>query len=547
MRDRSIWKRIFQARTVAKDPLHFFLYISVDPVVLIADLAGSNRDLAAQVAFTSAQVGGFIVGWMWFFLAKFLIQKSGQGSHPYWWLVILFGMSVTLVTDQVVGAIRFGPEALFRLHGSMVLVSVIGGLLAIGVALLLGAAAKYEQLRESIIAERARKAQHRQESLPQVQEFISQARKTLSRSREADPKEIAREIRELVDGQLRPISNSLWQAEAKKLRRFSFGLLARQVLSQPIRLAYVPAGFAVLIANGFFVTELGLFEGWVRLSLMFGVIWLVPALHAELHSRFEAVRKLGLASFPVSVLLSASAAFVFPVLTLGMPDRLRPISYFVTSIFVIGLPAVVSSVSRATGELLRAQRETLREETGREADAEVDLVLAATKARDTANYLHSTTQNRLLAAAMLLESASNKKAVASQLEAVEQTLNDLLQERVSDESLLQQIEALKRNWRGMLKIDFEFGCTHELSSLTEELLVLCVREAVSNAFRHGHANQVLIEILETGGGLELRVTDNGIGPRSPREGMGSRLFDSAGKWSLDALETGGTQLSIQLR
>lgn len=100
---RERLRKAFTARTTARDPFHFWLYISIDPVVVIADIAAADRDLESQIAFTSAQIGGFAVGWAWFFLAKWLIRRAGWGDHPLWWLVILFGMSVTFITDQMGG------------------------------------------------------------------------------------------------------------------------------------------------------------------------------------------------------------------------------------------------------------------------------------------------------------------------------------------------------------------------------------------------------------------------------------------------------------
>lgn len=545
---RADWlKRALNARTTARDPFHFWLYISVDPVVVIADIAAADRSLESQVAFTSAQFAGFAIGWIWFFIAKWLIKKAGFGDHPYWWLVALFGASVTFVTDQAVGVIRFGPQILFTLHQSMFLVIAIGILLAVGVALLLGAATKYEQLREGLISERTRKAQLKSDSLPEVQAFLAHAKESIEQTKDKDPKEIAREIRDLVDLRLRPISHAIWQSEAKKLRRFSIGLLTREISAQPVRLAYIPAGFVVLIANRYFVTEFGFFEGWLRLSLIFGLVWMLPTLHQYLFKNFSWVARLGVSSFPISVLLASTAAYLLPVQLMGLPDGLRPFSYFVTSTLAIALPSIVSSVIATTKDLLQQQREQLREETGRYIGDQAEFVLATTRARDTANYLHGTTQNRLLAAALMLENANDKQTVASQLAAIEQTLQDVLNEPKQFGDLVVQLESLKKSWQGMLSIEYKIELEKELDAASTELVALCIREAASNAFRHGHAKNLSVKLEIQGSKRLLRIIDDGIGPRSPRPGLGSKLFDSAGRWKLAAKESGGTELVIELR
>ena len=544
---RERLRKAFTARTAARDPFHFWLYISIDPVVVIADIAAADRDLESQIAFTSAQLAGFAVGWAWFFLAKWLIRRAGWGDHPLWWLVILFGMSVTFITDQMVGVIRFGPSSLFTFHQSLYLAIVVGGLLAIGVALLLGAATKYDQLRESLIAERTKKAQTESESLPEVQKFLDLATESLERTKNLDPKEIAKEIRDLVDRHLRPISHSIWQAEAKKLRRFSFDLLLRRLMQKPIGLPLIPAGFVTLVANRYYVTEFGFFEGWLRLSMIFGLVWLVPTLHANLLKRFEGMSKLGVLQFPLSILLSALAAYLIPVQLLGLPDGMRPVSYLITSALAIGLPAIVSSVIAETKDLLSDQRNLLMEETGLEMDSAADLALAASRARDTANYLHGTTQNRLLAAALMLEDARDGKVVASQLEAVAQTLQDVKKFPTDSGDLLAQLTNLQKSWQGMLNVTFQIDSELTIDRAHSELAALCAREAASNAFRHGHAKNLRISLSQSESGIHLVAEDDGIGPRSPRAGLGSKLFDSAGRWQLSVMENGGARLTIKLR
>lgn len=536
-----------KARTTAKDPFHFWLYIAVDPVVLLADLAATNRNAEQQIGFTLAQIGGFIVGWTWFFIAKYLLKKFRLAEHPYWWLVILFGVSITVVTDQAVGVIRFGPQALGNLHANLFAVVAIGALLAAGVALLLGAATKHEQLREGLISARTRKAQGGTESLPEVRAFIAEAKKSLAETRHKDPKEIAQEIRELVDLRLRPISHSIWESEARKLKRFTLGLLVKDILRKPIRLAYIPAGFATIVAARYFLGEFGVFEGWLRISLLFGLIWFVPAAHEYLFQRFQWVRRIGSFSFALSLVTTTAASYLIPIQLLGVPDRVRVFNYLLTSFLVIGLPAIVSSVSASTRDLLRDQRKRLREELGQSLGESTEYVVATTRARDTANYLHGTTQNRLLASALMLETANDDKTVASQLEAIEQTLQDALDQPRQSGGLATQIEALRRSWQGMLAIEYSIPKAVDINDSLSELLTLCVREAASNSFRHGHAKSIRVIIERGDPGLMLRVLDDGIGPRSPRSGLGSKLFDSAGRWKLVAMEDGGAELLIQFR
>ena len=62
-----------------------------------------------------------------------------------------------------------------------------------------------------------------------------------------------------------------------------------------------------------------------------------------------------------------------------------------------------------------------------------------------------------------------------------------------------------------------------LATGAAEHLGYTVREAVSNALRHGHARNVAVEIGRTDGGMVLTVRDDGVGFRRPGLGRGRGL------------------------
>jgi len=64
--------------------------------------------------------------------------------------------------------------------------------------------------------------------------------------------------------------------------------------------------------------------------------------------------------------------------------------------------------------------------------------------------------------------------------------------------------------RSGIQLDLSLDPTVEVDPATRETLVRIVREAVSNAGRHGHAGRISVE-LKNGQGLRLRVADDGDG------------------------------------
>ena len=75
-----------------------------------------------------------------------------------------------------------------------------------------------------------------------------------------------------------------------------------------------------------------------------------------------------------------------------------------------------------------------------------------------------------------------------------------------------------------------------------------LNEALSNAYRHGHAENVWISGEFKGDVFELTVTDDGVGFEKIERGFGTELFDSImnKEWSLTR-EGDKTVLSGKLR
>jgi anti-sigma regulatory factor (Ser/Thr protein kinase) len=77
-----------------------------------------------------------------------------------------------------------------------------------------------------------------------------------------------------------------------------------------------------------------------------------------------------------------------------------------------------------------------------------------------------------------------------------------------------------------------------------------VREALSNAYRHGSATAVgIVATEERGGAATLDVVDNGYGPRDGDPGLGSVLLDqwTESDWTLESTTGGGARLVAHLK
>ena len=73
-------------------------------------------------------------------------------------------------------------------------------------------------------------------------------------------------------------------------------------------------------------------------------------------------------------------------------------------------------------------------------------------------------------------------------------------------------------------------------------------EAITNANRHGLAQNVSIEVKRDGASLIVTVADDGMGLRVGEPGLGSALFDevSQGNWKLQPQLDGGSLLTVHI-
>jgi len=119
-----------------------------------------------------------------------------------------------------------------------------------------------------------------------------------------------------------------------------------------------------------------------------------------------------------------------------------------------------------------------------------------------------------------------------------------------DEALVQTVEELVSRAGGRARFDVEKGI--EVEPETREALLRIVREAVTNASRHGRADMVTVE-LENSKGIRLRVADNGIGfDPAALEGepgfglitMRTRTHALGGQLRIAQLPEGGTEVEV---
>jgi signal transduction histidine kinase len=137
-----------------------------------------------------------------------------------------------------------------------------------------------------------------------------------------------------------------------------------------------------------------------------------------------------------------------------------------------------------------------------------ELGFIATRAQELAASMDGEAQRIAAAAERGLDEA--RRAIAALTRAVDEPL---------DVALAQAAEEVAG--RAGARVRLSLDPAADVPATTREALLRIVREAVTNATRHGGASSILVE-LENGDGLSLRIADDGVGfdPAGSNAGFG---------------------------
>lgn len=251
--------------------------------------------------------------------------------------------------------------------------------------------------------------------------------------------------------------------------------------------------------------------------------------------------------FLVLVLLSAGGVFATYVTGTRM------------SLAQICLTVLVNAFFLSATSLFGAVRSANLEFLGQIASRNKNAFLAAIAqqrqmnliARQVSQILHGQVQTRLIACAVALErslSQNDQESFIATLRQARTIIEGPIAFSSPPRTLLTAIERISQRWSGLINIDnrdlFEIDDAYILQHLE-----MALDEAVSNAFRHGSAENVEISIIKDGDIATLFVSDDGQGlEKDHKSGAGSALLTSIyGKdWKLSAGGIlGGAQLEIR--
>jgi two-component sensor histidine kinase len=135
---------------------------------------------------------------------------------------------------------------------------------------------------------------------------------------------------------------------------------------------------------------------------------------------------------------------------------------------------------------------------------------------------------------------------------ISHALDRVWQDRSEDYSFAKAQQEITNIWEGTVQVNWKLadGVSQVLNAnpTTAECLGEVVREAVSNASRHGSADLVEIEINLLDTKVLVKAVDNGSTTNTGKTlGLGSELLnDVCSSWSLEPAPAGGMILRANL-
>lgn len=170
-----------------------------------------------------------------------------------------------------------------------------------------------------------------------------------------------------------------------------------------------------------------------------------------------------------------------------------------------------------------------------------------THRRNLSWILHGPIQSALISAALALSSAGARVDREEVRRRIEESVHSLETSQSAHRSLAFALAETASVWSFSCAIDVvaDPGVTASLEDDPSTSLALAeiIREAVSNAIRHGGATTIMITIDDAGSQLvRVRIIDNGHGPSSgATPGLGSQMLDEITyAWDLTATAHGTT-------
>jgi signal transduction histidine kinase len=541
---REFFGQKFAAAGAIDYPIYALLACSVVLTSFLSWADSSNPER------TLAIVGSNLLSVVALFLVILLVDKilRTQGSEISLSLgfLVLAGAGIGILKGALtwlgMELLGQGEPVDLGLWGRVVFSAIIGSIVVPSVSLFGSLRHRYAEQREALISEKIASA--RGDSYPEtLVRFINEAKHRIQSPLLAQQRgALVTELRDIVNSDLRPLSQKIWTRESSRFPSFGFNKIARVAIFKHVyAIPWVVPLYALTTISPtirVFSPEEALWIQVVRSILLAIGLWLASRIP---------VRSFAAALFVycASISLVAIAQVVLGIALSSTRELGEDIGFMIGNLIWLFQLTMFLGMGKAFIEMAK-QADSEYEKFLSEPDLEEirSYRELALKDRQLAQFLHGHLQAKLNGVASKIESRTMAVEIARDLDEVESVLNQALEEfgKQHATSIEEVVEALQTDWGGLANLSFEIA---PLISESKELETIheVINEGIANAVRHGFATEVSITVAD---GSEIVIIDNGTGPRDGKAGLGSAYFSSAStSWSLQATPA-GAKLTVNL-
>lgn len=495
------------------------------------------------------------------FLGKYVFKNRTKTPVP---------LSLVLIVSAAIGALKGATTGFFSwlMELEPILLEAVTqriwqttllGIWLVPAVALIAARLEYLQIqRDALVAQRVNAALNGQsrafesENYKEISEFAFQAKIELSAIEDSvdSAKYYAATIRRLVTEKLRPLSHRIWEQENTKLAGFS--------LLETLKGAISNVGQAkTIVAAVYLVTTVPAIMRFT--SLDFAILRAIAAavvVYLGLFlAEFVKPKLVGwqIGWFALTMLAIAICVHVSGHYLIAAVPGFRPLETIFANFIWITQLSLISSFLLGVRKGREALREELSKYIGNETiEKAAQISQSRIVNREFANFLHGNVQNKLLSIALRLEQDKSSKAEAQKvLAAVDKVLESINLEfhKTTTDSLADLLDRIAAQWDGFVAVEYQNILNESLlTSRQKGLIAQIIEEGVANSVRHGLAKQIEVKVIHDADFVKIEITDDGLGPRDGKPGLGTALFKSSANenWGLKAMPSGGSKLKVTL-
>lgn len=340
-------------------------------------------------------------------------------------------------------------------------------------------------------------------------------------------------IKKLIDSEVRPLATGIFNQLDKAHQSFAMRELAKSAIHSRPSAAAISVGILTVIPRT--IDWFGVVIGTVSVFAISLMIYLLLKIGGWVFERFDFLNPFSFYSLNILAPQIAvfSMIFGFDVL---QGDRLETAIYLV--VVSAGFSTVVGMASVALNSANQISQ-SVKEIT--DSPIGTEYAVLDKQRRALANQIHGEVQSRLMNIVLQSEAGSEVQRdlaigeLANIADVIERGPNQNL-------SFEEAIDRLIDTWGGFTKINID-NSIHQTAEDKNSTVFAIIEEGVANAFKHGLATEVWVSIDNN----ELSIVDNGLGPKTNKPGVGTKILNSLSTdWDLSPHPNGGSVLRVKL-